>query len=198
MKIILNDHVEHLGERGDSVVVKPGFARNYLIPKGLAYLDTPGNRKVFEQEQGRWEEMDLQRRGAAEKVAVEMKGVELLFERRVGEKDILFGSVSVLDISRELTEKGFNLERRRIRLDHPIKELGSFGVDIHVHPEVTVTLPVHVVRPGGQPEPPKDEVATEEPTDVPVTNESADDVGAVETAVPGDSAEPSETDLVAG
>ena len=94
MKVILNDHIEHLGERGDSVVVKPGYARNYLVPKGLAYLDTPGNRMRFEQEQNRWEEMDLHRRSAAEKVAAAMHGYGARFERRAGEKDVLFGSVS--------------------------------------------------------------------------------------------------------
>ena len=153
MKVILNDHVEHLGERGDSVVVKPGYARNYLLPKGLAYLDTAGNRKRFEQEQRTWEEMDLGRRAAAEKVAQVMQGTELLFERRAGEKDVLFGSVNMVDISRELAQRGFDIERRRVQLDHPIKELGSFDVEIAVHPEISVTVPVHVVRPGGKPAP---------------------------------------------
>jgi large subunit ribosomal protein L9 len=153
MKVILNDHIENLGERGDSVVVKPGYARNYLLPKGLAYLDTPGNRKLFAQEQSRWEEMDLHRKSAAEKVAAEMEGTELTFERRAGEKDVLFGSVSIMDIARELAERGFELERRRVKLDSPIKELGTFPVEIQVHREISVTVPVHVIRPGGQPEP---------------------------------------------
>ena len=72
MKVILNDHIDHLGERGDVVTVKPGYARNYLLPKGLAYLDTPGNRMRFDEEQTRWEEMDLGRRTAAEKMAADM------------------------------------------------------------------------------------------------------------------------------
>jgi len=162
MKVILNDHVEHLGERGDSVVVKPGYARNYLLPKGLAYLDTAGNRKRFEQEQRTWEEMDLGRRAAAEKVAQAMQGTELLFERRAGEKGVLFGSVNMVDISRELAQRGFDIERRRVRLEHPIKELGSHDVDIAVHPEISVTVPVHVVRPGGQPAPRKETEAVAE------------------------------------
>jgi large subunit ribosomal protein L9 len=156
MKVILNDHVEHLGERGDSVVVKPGYARNYLLPMGLAYPDTPGNRKRFAQEQRNWEEMDLGRRTAAERVAAAMQGTELLFERRAGEKDVLFGSVSIVDISRELAERGFDIERRRVQLGHPIKELGSYGVEIAIHPEISVTVPVHVVRPGDQPAPPQE------------------------------------------
>ena len=148
MKVILTDHIEHLGERGDSVTVKPGYARNYLLPKGLAFLDTPGNRRLFDQQQSSWEEMDLARRSAAEKIAAEMTGTELRFERRAGEKDVLFGSVTVVDVARELASRGFDLERRRIRLDQPIKALGTFDVEVAVHRNITVTIPVHVVRPG--------------------------------------------------
>jgi large subunit ribosomal protein L9 len=153
MKVILNDHIDHLGERGDVVGVKPGYARNYLLPNGLAYLDTPGNRRRFEEEQTRWEEMDLGRRTAAEKMAADMVGTELLFERRAGEKDVLFGSVSIADIGRELADRGFDIDRRRILLAHPIKELGSHQVDVQVHHDINVTIPVHVVRPGEQPTP---------------------------------------------
>ena len=151
MKVILNDYIEHLGERGDSVEVKPGYARNYLLPKGLAYADTPGNRRRFEQEQKHWEEMDLSRRSAAEVLARELDGTTLLFERRAGEKDVLFGSVSVADISKELADKGFDIDRRRILLDHPIKELGGFEVVVSVHRDFQVTLPIQVVRPGEEP-----------------------------------------------
>ena len=155
MKVILNDHIDHLGERGDVVAVKPGYARNYLLPKGLAYLDTPGNRRRFDEEQTRWEEMDLGRRTAAEKMAADMVGTELLFERRAGEKDVLFGSVSIIDIGRELADRGFDIDRRRILLGHPIKELGSYQVDVQVHRDIKVTIPIHVVRPGDQPAPPE-------------------------------------------
>jgi large subunit ribosomal protein L9 len=196
MKVILNDHVEHLGERGDSVVVKSGFARNYLLPKGLAYLDTAGNRKLFEQEQRTWEEMDLNRRGAAEKVAQAMRGTELLFERRAGEKDVLFGSVSVVDIARELAERGFDIDRRRVGLDHPIKELGTHDVAIMIHPEISVAVPVHVVRPGDQPAP---SVAT----DAAVEAEAVEEAEAAEvvqesvTAQPAPVIEESEPTVVA-
>lgn len=157
MKVILNDHIENLGERGDMVTVKPGYARNYLLPMGLAYLDTPGNRMRFEEEQTKWEEMDLGRRTAAEKMAADMVGTELLFERRAGEKDVLFGSVNIADIGRELADRGFDIDRRRILLGHPIKELGSFEVDVQVHRDIKVTIPVHVVRPGEQPAAPEPE-----------------------------------------
>lgn len=152
MKIILNDYIEHLGERGDSVAVKPGFARNYLLPKGLAYPDTPGNRRRFEEEQKNWEEMDLGRRSAAEGLAKDIDGTELLFERRASEKDVLFGSVSVADIAKDLAEKGFEVDRKRIMLQHPIKELGNFEINLNVHRDIQVTLPVFVVRPGEEPD----------------------------------------------
>lgn len=153
MKVILTDHVEHLGERGDAVTVKPGYARNYLLPKGLAFLDTAGNRKLFAQQQSGWEAMDLERRSTAEKAAAAMAGVELHFERRAGERDVLFGSVTVVDIARELEQRGFELERRKIRLDQPIKTLGTSMVEISIHRDIAVSIPVHVVRPGDQAEP---------------------------------------------
>ena len=124
MKLILNDHIEHLGERGQSVAVKAGYANNYLLPKGLAYPDTPGNRKRFEQEQTKWEEMDLSRQSAAQQLASELDGTKLAFERRAGENDVLFGSVTAAEIGRELAERGFEIDRRRIMLEHPIKALG--------------------------------------------------------------------------
>jgi len=151
MKVILNDYIEHLGERGDSVEVKPGFARNYLLPKGLAYPHTPGNQRRFDQEQKHWEEMDLSRRGAAESLAKDIEGAELIFERRAGEKDALFGSVSVADIAKDLADKGIEIDRRRIMLDHPIKELGSFEVTLDIYRDIQIPLPVFVVRPGEEP-----------------------------------------------
>ena len=152
MKVILNDYIEHLGERGDSVVVKRGYANNYLLPKGLAYPDTTGNRRRFDQEQNNWEEMDLERRSAGEKLAASLEGTKLAFERRASEKDVLFGSVSVADIHRELQERGFDFDRRRILLEHPIKELGAVNVEIQIHREITVKIPVTVVRPGEDPD----------------------------------------------
>lgn len=167
MKVILNDFIEHLGERGDSVVVKPGFARNYLLPKGLAYPDTPGNRRRFEQEQKHWEELDLSRRSAAEVLAKDIEGTELLFERRAGERDVLFGSVSVADIAGELADKGFEIDRKRIMLDHPIKAIGNFEVDINIHRDIKVSLPVFVVRPGEEPDRAGEDEAPVETADVP-------------------------------
>lgn len=171
MKVILNDHIDRLGERGDVVTVRPGYARNYLFPKGMAYLESSGNRKQFDQEQDKWQEMDLERRSAAEKMAARMTGTELLFERRAGERDVLFGSVNLADIAAALAERGFDIDRRRILLENPIKELGSFNVGIRVHRDIDVAIPVHVVRPGGQPRAADQEPETAE---VPETAELPD------------------------
>ncbi len=152
MKLILNDHIDHLGERGQSVVVKAGYANNYLLPKGLAYHDTPGNRKRFEQEQPRWEQMDTQRVDVARKLAAALDGTKLAFERRAGENDVLFGSVTAADVGRVLTERGFDIDRRKIMLDNPIKALGTFDVVIQIHRGIDVTIPVRVVRPGEDPD----------------------------------------------
>jgi large subunit ribosomal protein L9 len=181
MTVILNDYIEHLGERGDSVKVKPGYARNYLLPKGLAYIDTPGNRKRFDEEQHRWEEMDLKRRSAAESIFSEMQGLELIFERRAGEKDVLFGSVTSVDIAKELVARGFDIDKRRVLLSDPIKELGSTTVDIHVHRDINVTVPIHVVRPGEQPKAAEaEEAPTEDADATEAAAETGDDGVAVE------------------
>ena len=173
MKLILNDHIENLGERGDSVVVKAGYANNYLVPKGLAYHDTPGNRRRFEQEQTGWEEMDLERHGAAVKLAADLEGIKLAFERRAGEKDVLFGSVNMADIANELAVKGFEIDRKRIRLEHAIKEIGAFEVVVHIHRDIDVTLPVRVVRPGEDPNAAAPEFVAEGALEIPEEDELA-------------------------
>jgi large subunit ribosomal protein L9 len=186
MKVILNDYVEHLGERGDSVVVKPGHARNHLFPKGLAYPDTVGNRRRFEEEQANWEEMDLSRRTAAEKVVADLTGMALLFERRAGENDVLFGSVNVADIGRALADKGIEIDRRRIALDEAIKAIGSSTVEVKVYMEMVVPVTIHVVRPGEKPGQ-SDEVAEAEAeadaeAEVMATVSDSDETGVVAEA----------------
>lgn len=191
MKVILNDHIEHLGERGDSVVVKPGYARNYLLPKGLAYPDSPGNRRRFEEEQSHWEDMDLKRRGAAEKLAGELNGTKLLFERRAGEQKVLFGSVTTTDIVRELAKLGFELDRRRVVLEHPIKELGATEIVVQIHRDISVTIPVQVVRPGEEPDAAAPEFVAEGVLEEPEVVEEAP----AEVAPAGDD-EPAEPETV--
>ncbi len=187
MKLILNDHIENLGERGDSVVVKAGYANNFLLPKGLAYPDTPGNRKRVAQEQTGWEEMDLERLGAAKKLAADLEGTMLAFERRAGEKDVLFGSVSVADITNELAEKGFEIDRKRIRLEHAIKEIGAFEVVVHIHRDIDVTLPLRVVRPGEDPNAALPEFVAEGALEIPEEDEAEQGIEeSIETAVVDD------------
>jgi large subunit ribosomal protein L9 len=187
MNVILNDHIEHLGERGDSVTVKPGYANNYLVPKGLAYHDNPGNRRRFGQDQKRWEEMDVKRRGAAEKLAADLQGTKLAFERRAGEKNVLFGSVNVADISRELATRGFDIDRKRVRLEHAIKELGSFDVLVHIHRDIDVNIPVRVVRPGEDPNAALPEFVAEGALDVPDEIEDAGEaMDTGDVAIPSD------------
>jgi large subunit ribosomal protein L9 len=144
MKIILNDHVEHLGDRGATVEVKPGFARNYLLPQGLAYEATAANLARFKQEQKRWEIKEANEKVEAEAQAAHLTGIELSFKRRAGEGDALYGSVTASDIAEALAERGIKIDRRRIALAQHIKRLGTFTAEIHLHREVRVPLMLHV------------------------------------------------------
>jgi large subunit ribosomal protein L9 len=152
MKVILNEHVEHLGERGTTCVVKPGYARNYLIPKGLAYEATTANLARFQHEQKRWELQQQREKGQAEVVAGRLAGLELTFQRRAGEGDALYGSVTTSEIAQALAERGFEIDRRRIELAQHIKRLGTFTAEIHLHRDVRVPITLHVERQGGEDE----------------------------------------------
>jgi large subunit ribosomal protein L9 len=144
MKIILNEHVENLGDRGATVEVKPGFARNYLLPKGLGYEATAANLARFKQEQKRWEIKEANEKVEAEAQAAHLTGIELTFRRRAGEGDALYGSVTASDIAEALAERGIEIDRRRIALAQHIKRLGTFTAEIHLHREVRVPLMLHV------------------------------------------------------
>ena len=150
MKVILNDHVEHLGDRGAVCTVKPGFARNYLIPKGLAYEATAANKARFGQEQKRWALGEAKAKGQAEALAGQLAGIELTFVRRAGEGDALYGSVTTADIAEALAAKGFTLDRRKIALAQHVKRLGTFAAEIHLHRDVRVPISLHVEREGGE------------------------------------------------
>jgi large subunit ribosomal protein L9 len=150
MKVILNDHVEHLGDRGMVCVVKPGFARNFLIPKGLAYEATAANMARFHQGQKRWAQGEAKAKGQAEAVAGQLAGIELTFVRRAGEGDALYGSVTTSDIAAGLAEKGFTIDRRKIEMSQHVKRLGTFAAELHLHREVRVPITLHVEREGGE------------------------------------------------
>ena len=150
MKVILNDTVEHLGDRGTICEVQPGFARNYLIPKGFAYEATPANLARFKQEQRRWLEAQERQKAQAELLAGKIVGLELSFYRRAGESDALYGSVTASDVAEALAVKGFDVDRRKIELAQHIKRLGSFAAELHLHRDVRVPITVHVLREGEQ------------------------------------------------
>ena len=144
MEVILRDHVEHLGRRGEIVKVADGYARNYLLPRKLALPATDANRKWVERERKLAEARDVEERGAAEALATRLNALELQINRRVGENDQLYGSVTNADIAELLTSKGFEIDRRKILLPDPIKTLGSNTVPVKLHREVTARLKVSV------------------------------------------------------
>lgn len=148
MKVILNDHVEQLGDRGATIEVKRGFARNYLIPKKLAYEATPANLARFKQETKGWQQQQAHEKVAAEAIAARLAGVELTFLRRAGEGDALYGSVTSSDVAVALAERGVEIDRRRIDLAQHIKRLGTFTAKVHLHREVRVPITLHVEREG--------------------------------------------------
>ena len=149
MEIILRQHVEHLGERGEIVDVAPGYARNYLLPRKLALPATVGNKKHVERERRIVEAREAEVKGQAEAIAARMAEVDLTIARRVGDTNQLYGSVTASDIVELLTEKGFDVDRRKLILPEPIKSIGDHEVPLKLHRAVTVALVVHVVREGG-------------------------------------------------
>ena len=148
MKVILNEYVANLGDRGAACEVRPGYGRNFLIPKGLAYLATTANRARFKQEQKQWDVQEAREKGSAEALASRLAGIELSFVRRAGEGDVLYGSVTVHDIAEALAAKGIEFDRRKIVLGQHIKRLGTFTAEVHLHRDVRVPLALHVEREG--------------------------------------------------
>jgi len=148
MEVILREHVDNLGKRGEIVKVADGYARNYLLPRKLALPATDGNRKHVERERKIVEARESQEKAQAEAIAARLAAVEITIARRVGETDQLYGSVTSADIADFLKEKGFELDRRKLILPEPIKAIGDHEVPLKLHREVTVPLKVHVVKEG--------------------------------------------------
>lgn len=146
MQVILLERVERLGDMGDEVTVKPGFARNYLLPKHKALRANAENRTLFEARRSELEELNRKRRDEALGIAGGMHGAAVVLVRQAGETGQLYGSVSSRDISHALGEIGFSVVHNQIQLDKPIKELGIYPVHIQLHPEVTETISVNVAR----------------------------------------------------
>jgi large subunit ribosomal protein L9 len=153
MEVILREHVENLGRRGEVVKVADGYARNYLLPRKLALSVNDQNRRQIERERKVAEARELQERQDAEAVAAKLAAVELVMARRVGEHDTLYGSVTSADIADALAEKQFHVEKRKIVLAEPLKQIGEFEVAVKIHHDVQAHVKVKVVPLGtGQPD----------------------------------------------
>lgn len=144
-EIILQQDIENLGEAGEVVDVKPGYARNYLLPRGLAIPATEGNVKRIEQERRRLHRARTRERDQAEELSQQLADRSVSFSVRAGEEGRLFGSVTSTDIAERLAEEGIAVDRRLIRLEEPIKELGVYRVAVALHAEVRPELKVWVV-----------------------------------------------------
>jgi len=146
MEVILREHVDNLGRRGDVVKVADGYARNYLLPRKLALTVTEANRKQIDRERKVVESREAEERQTAEAVSSRLSQIELVIARRVGETEALYGSVTTADIAEALTAKGLDIERRKIQLDEPIKQLGDYTVPVRLHRDVASTVKVSVVK----------------------------------------------------
>jgi large subunit ribosomal protein L9 len=146
MKVILRQNTEGLGQIGEVVDVKDGYARNFLIPRKFAYAALKGNIKALEEEKKTLSKKKEQELAAAEKLATELEKVSVTIPVQVGEEDRIFGSVTTQMISDALKEKGNEIDKRKIEIDEPIKALGIYSVSIKLHPSVNAKIKVWVVR----------------------------------------------------
>jgi large subunit ribosomal protein L9 len=148
MEVILRDHVENVGRRGEVVKVADGYARNYLLPRKLALLATPGNLKQIERERVKLDVIEAEEKTGAEAIAARMVNVEVIITRRVGDTEALYGSVTTADIAEALGKLGHETDKRKLGLREPIKKLGAYTVPLKLHRDVVVQLPVKVVAEG--------------------------------------------------
>jgi large subunit ribosomal protein L9 len=146
MEIILLERIENLGQMGDVVQVKPGYARNYLLPQKKAVRLTDDNRKRFEAQRAQLEATNLERRSEAQAVGAKLDGLAVVLIRQAGESGQLYGSVSARDIADAVTAGGFTIGRQQVRLQQPIKTLGLHKLGVSLHPEVVVQVIVNVAR----------------------------------------------------
>ena len=144
MEVILKEDINNLGHRGDVVKVADGYGRNFLLPKKLAMEATAANKAVIEQMKASAVRRSAKEKAEAEALVGQLNNVSLVFERKVGEHDHLFGSVTSADIAHALEAKGFNIERRKVHLEEPLKQLGEFHIPVKLHREVTAHVAVTV------------------------------------------------------
>src|SRR6185436_538359 len=181
MDVLLCEDVDNLGQRGQVVRVRSGYGRNYLLPQKLAIAASSGNKRMLDDQRRLLAKREDRERISAQSEAEKLQGLELRFERRVGEHGILFGSVTALDIAEALKEKGLTVERRRISLREHLKEVGDFDVTIKLHRDITPVIKVLVRKQGGEEQPaapveaaPADEsTAVEAPDATPENGEQA-------------------------
>ena len=144
MDVILREHVEKVGRRGEVVKVADGYARNYLLPQKLALPVTEANRKRVERERRIADAREAAEKSGAEALAARLAEVTLVFQRRVGESDTLYGSVTAADVVHALVERQFDIDKRKVQLHEPLKQLGEFVVPVRLHREVTVEVKVKI------------------------------------------------------
>lgn len=148
MEVILRDHVENLGRRGEIVKVAAGYARNFLLPRKLALLATAGNKKQIERERTKFEAKEAEERKVVDAIAARLSNAEVVIARRVGDTEVLYGSVTSSDIADGLAAKGFEVDRRKLQLAEPIKKIGEYDVPLKLHRDVTAIIKVKVVPEG--------------------------------------------------
>ena len=146
MEVILREDIEKLGNRGEVVKVANGYARNFLIPKRLAVVATPSNKNIVEQERQSHLRKEAKQAGEAQDLAKLLNGVTVTINQKAGENDQLFGSVTSKDVADALAAKNFTIDRRKIQLDEPIKQLGEFKIPVRLHREVTAEITVVVAK----------------------------------------------------
>ncbi len=146
IEVILMERIERLGSMGDVVKVKPGFARNFLLPQKKALRATKANRELFEKQRAELEAKNAAHRAEAEKVGAKMDGIKVVIIRQASEMGMLFGSVTARDVADAAKEAGYAVERAMVQIDTPIKMLGLFPVKVKLHPEVVVKVTVNVAR----------------------------------------------------
>ena len=175
-KVLLREDMDNLGGRGEIVKVKSGYARNYLLPQGMATLATKGNIKQVEQERSILLKKAAGEKSTADAQAAQMQDISLKFERRAGEGGTLFGSVTSMDIADALKAKGYEIDRRKIQLKDTIKETGEYTVNVKLHREVNLEIPVTVTAEGGAAEEKTDKKAKAENSAETETSEDTEKV----------------------
>jgi large subunit ribosomal protein L9 len=146
MEVILREDIDKLGSRGEVVKVAPGYARNFLLPKRLAVEANAANKKIVEQERQAHLRKEAKQKGEAEDLSKLLNGVSVTIAQKAGENDQLFGSVTSKDVADALAGKNFTIDRRKIQLEEPIKQLGEYKIPVRLHKDVTAELTVLVVK----------------------------------------------------